>query len=190
MTEFWFRQHCSRILCCVCIHYIHVHMCASMHQYVCILSAHWEWSHIYVYIYNRTIRRENLSARLLFTKNHLWLCVPYPLNFNEIWFLVVCLTVCDAYCVMVIFFSVCPHVAGLTAVLVTYPLDVLRSRVAFQVKAASVEVGMREMVRLMRSTEGGMKPFYRGMVPSVLGMAPYSGECMWKKNSTKKAQWC
>ena len=33
-------------------------MCASMHQYVCILSAHWEWSHIYVYIYNRTIRRE------------------------------------------------------------------------------------------------------------------------------------
>ena len=82
------------------------------------------------------------------------------------------------FCNYVLFvaFNIRSHVTGLTAVLVTYPLDVVRSRVAFQVKAASLEVGMREMVRLMRLTEGGMKPFYRGMVPSVLGMAPYSGQ--------------
>ncbi|PVD37962.1 hypothetical protein C0Q70_00564 [Pomacea canaliculata] len=76
------------------------------------------------------------------------------------------------------FFSNHPHVnklvagslAGLTAVFVTYPLDVVRSRVAFE-----LEVGMVDTVRAMLYLEGGLRSFYRGIIPSMLGMAPYSG---------------
>ncbi|XP_076436161.1 solute carrier family 25 member 16-like [Babylonia areolata] len=78
--------------------------------------------------------------------------------------------------------------AGLTAVLITYPLDVVRSRVAFQVKAGPLEMGMRGMVRTMRLTEGGMRPFYRGIVPSIIGMAPYSGISFYSFTMIKT--WC
>lgn len=163
-------------------------MCTCVRACMCACASFYTLGMVtHICIIYRTIRRENLSVRLLFTKKTSM--IVCPLSFELQWNFVsgcVCLTVCDACRVIVIFFSVCSHVAGLTAVLVTYPLDVVRSRVAFQVKAASVEVGMREMVRLMRSTEGGMKPFYRGMVPSVLGMAPYSGQCMRKKTVQKK----
>ncbi|KAK7112671.1 solute carrier family 25 member 16-like [Littorina saxatilis] len=78
--------------------------------------------------------------------------------------------------------------AGLTAILGTYPLDVLRSRLAFQVKSPSMELGMREMVRRMHLTEGGMRPFFRGMVPSMIGMAPYSGLSFYSYEMLKN--WC
>ncbi|KAG8000117.1 Graves disease carrier protein [Nibea albiflora] len=45
--------------------------------------------------------------------------------------------------------------AGMTAVICTYPLDVIRARLAFQ--------------------EGGVKGFYRGLTPTLIGMAPYAG---------------
>lgn len=65
--------------------------------------------------------------------------------------------------------------AGLSAVLLTYPLDVVRSRIAFQVKGHSLEAGMVDTVRAMLYVEGGIRAFYRGIVPSILGMMPYSG---------------
>lgn len=75
--------------------------------------------------------------------------------------------------------------AGLTAVMVTYPLDVIRSRVAFQVKGHSVEAGMVDTMRAMLHVEGGLRAFYRGIVPSILGMAPYSGLSFFTYESIK-----
>lgn len=59
--------------------------------------------------------------------------------------------------------------------MLTYPLDVVRARVAFQVRGHSVEAGMVETMRAMLYVEGGIRTFYRGIIPTMLGMAPYSG---------------
>ncbi|XP_041362283.1 graves disease carrier protein-like [Gigantopelta aegis] len=65
--------------------------------------------------------------------------------------------------------------AGLTAVVFTYPLDVVRARLAFQVKGEHIYLGLRHTVRSIVHVEGGTKALYRGLVPSILGMAPYAG---------------
>ncbi|WOL14950.1 putative envelope ADP,ATP carrier protein, chloroplastic isoform X1 [Canna indica] len=58
--------------------------------------------------------------------------------------------------------------AGMTSTLVTYPLDVLRLRLA-------VEPGSRTMsqVALNMLKEEGLASFYGGLGPSLIGIAPY-----------------
>ncbi|KAJ4978431.1 hypothetical protein NE237_009211 [Protea cynaroides] len=58
--------------------------------------------------------------------------------------------------------------AGMTSTLVTYPLDVLRLRLA-------VEPGYRTMseVALNMLRDEGIASFYNGLGPSLLGIAPY-----------------
>lgn len=58
--------------------------------------------------------------------------------------------------------------AGMTSTLVTYPLDVLRLRLA-------VEPGYKSMsqVALNMLREEGVASFYSGLGPSLLGIAPY-----------------
>ncbi|WOL16543.1 putative envelope ADP,ATP carrier protein, chloroplastic isoform X1 [Canna indica] len=58
--------------------------------------------------------------------------------------------------------------AGMTSTLVTYPLDVLRLRLA-------VEPGYRTMsqVALSMLREEGIASFYSGLGPSLIGIAPY-----------------
>uniref|UniRef100_A0A6V7QWS0 Uncharacterized protein n=1 Tax=Ananas comosus var. bracteatus TaxID=296719 RepID=A0A6V7QWS0_ANACO len=58
--------------------------------------------------------------------------------------------------------------AGMTSTLVTYPLDVLRLRLA-------VEPGSRTMsqVALNMLREEGLASFYGGLGPSLIGIAPY-----------------
>lgn len=58
--------------------------------------------------------------------------------------------------------------AGMTSTLVTYPLDVLRLRLA-------VETGHRTMsqVALSMLREEGIASFYNGLGPSLIGIAPY-----------------
>ncbi|KAJ8647523.1 hypothetical protein MRB53_000546 [Persea americana] len=58
--------------------------------------------------------------------------------------------------------------AGMTSTLVTYPLDVLRLRLA-------VEPGSRTMsqVALAMLREEGIASFYSGLGPSLIGIAPY-----------------
>lgn len=58
--------------------------------------------------------------------------------------------------------------AGMTSTLVTYPLDVLRLRLA--VDPASQSMG--QVAKLMLRDEG-LKSFYKGLGPSLLGIAPY-----------------
>nr|XP_033796441.1 graves disease carrier protein isoform X1 [Geotrypetes seraphini] len=65
--------------------------------------------------------------------------------------------------------------AGMTAVICTYPLDVVRARLAFQVKGEDKYKGIIHAFQTIYTKEGGIQGFYRGLVPTILGMAPYAG---------------
>lgn len=67
---------------------------------------------------------------------------------------------------------------------VTYPLDIVRTRLSIQ--SASFEgltptqaekklPGMWQTLVHMYKTEGGASALYRGMIPTVAGVAPYVG---------------
>ncbi|GAA5896925.1 uncharacterized protein JCM6883_007057 [Sporobolomyces salmoneus] len=71
--------------------------------------------------------------------------------------------------------------AGMAAVVSTYPLDLVRSRLSVE----SASLGMKEGRRDGKSTgiwkmtlkvyreEGGIRALYRGLVPTSMGVAPY-----------------
>lgn len=65
--------------------------------------------------------------------------------------------------------------AGITAVICTYPLDVIRVRLAFQVKGHHRYTGIIHAFQTIYKSEGGVSGFYRGLMPTVIGMAPYAG---------------
>lgn len=77
---------------------------------------------------------------------------------------------------------ICGGIAGITSVTVTYPLDIVRTRLSIQ-SASFAGLGARDpsqklpgmfttMVTIYK-TEGGMIGLYRGIVPTVAGVAPY-----------------
>eukprot|EP00094_Tigriopus_californicus_P003008 TCALIF_02897-PA protein Name:"Similar to Slc25a16 Graves disease carrier protein homolog (Mus musculus)" AED:0.16 eAED:0.16 QI:169/0.75/0.8/1/0.75/0.8/5/68/251 len=76
--------------------------------------------------------------------------------------------------------------AGLSAVTLTYPLDAIRARLAFQTQDNRRYKGIlhtgqsifKEVKPAFKSSlprEGGIKGLYRGIVPTYLGMIPYAG---------------
>lgn len=65
--------------------------------------------------------------------------------------------------------------AGITAVIMTYPLDVVRARLAFQVTGEHVYTGIVNTLSIIFKTEGGMRALYKGLSPTIIGMIPYSG---------------
>lgn len=75
---------------------------------------------------------------------------------------------------------VCGGIAGITSVFLTYPLDIVRTRLSIQ-SASFAELGdkpkqlpgMWATMAHMFRTEGGVKALYRGIVPTVAGVAPY-----------------
>jgi solute carrier family 25 phosphate transporter 23/24/25/41 len=78
----------------------------------------------------------------------------------------------------------CGGLAGITSVTFTYPLDIVRTRLSIQ--TASFEglkrggpgqklPGMWEILVGMYKNEGGFLALYRGIVPTVAGVAPYVG---------------
>ncbi|KAJ6443446.1 solute carrier family 25 member 42 [Purpureocillium lavendulum] len=77
---------------------------------------------------------------------------------------------------------VCGGVAGITSVVFTYPLDIVRTRLSIQ-SASFAELGdkpkqlpgMWATLVHMFKTEGGVRALYRGIVPTVAGVAPYVG---------------
>ncbi|KAL6690254.1 mitochondrial carrier [Trichoderma pleuroticola] len=77
---------------------------------------------------------------------------------------------------------VCGGLAGITSVVFTYPLDIVRTRLSIQ-SASFAELGARPdklpgmwaTLVSMYKTEGGMSALYRGIVPTVAGVAPYVG---------------
>lgn len=70
---------------------------------------------------------------------------------------------------------ICGSFAGLTSVMFTYPLDMIRSRLAFQVKGEVVYTGIMHTIQSIVMLEGGARGLFQGIVPTVLGMAPYAG---------------
>lgn len=79
----------------------------------------------------------------------------------------------------------CGGVAGITSVVCTYPLDIVRTRLSIQTAsfAALGEVPKREIPGMwttllsMYKSEGGMAALYRGIIPTVAGVAPYVRSC-------------
>ncbi|KAF3394999.1 60S ribosomal protein L18-B [Talaromyces pinophilus] len=78
----------------------------------------------------------------------------------------------------------CGALAGITSVTVTYPLDIVRTRLSIQSasfadlgkrKAGEKLPGMFETMVSMYRNEGGTLALYRGIVPTVAGVAPYVG---------------
>jgi len=76
----------------------------------------------------------------------------------------------------------CGGLAGITSVTLTYPLDIVRTRLSIQ--TASFEAlgkhqgqmpGMYGTMMNMYRTEGGWNGLYRGIVPTIAGVAPYVG---------------
>ncbi|PSN64423.1 mitochondrial carrier protein-like protein [Corynespora cassiicola Philippines] len=77
----------------------------------------------------------------------------------------------------------CGGLAGITSVTFTYPLDIVRTRLSIQ--SASFETlkrdanvklpGMWGILVSMYKNEGGFTALYRGIVPTVAGVAPYVG---------------
>ncbi|KAI9681127.1 MAG: hypothetical protein M1817_002409 [Caeruleum heppii] len=73
--------------------------------------------------------------------------------------------------------------AGITSVACTYPLDIVRTRLSIQ--SASFAVlgeasrkqlpGMWATMKIMYQKEGGLLALYRGIIPTVAGVAPYVG---------------
>ncbi|PGH21598.1 hypothetical protein AJ80_03031 [Polytolypa hystricis UAMH7299] len=77
----------------------------------------------------------------------------------------------------------CGGVAGITSVTVTYPLDIVRTRLSIQ-SASFADLrkgqderlpGMYKTMRTMYKTEGGLIALYRGIIPTIAGVAPYVG---------------
>ncbi|KAI9035025.1 putative mitochondrial carrier protein [Aspergillus affinis] len=79
---------------------------------------------------------------------------------------------------------ICGGAAGITSVTVTYPLDIVRTRLSIQ-SASFVALGdrgnstklpgmFRTMILIYRN-EGGIVALYRGITPTVAGVAPYVG---------------
>ncbi|KAF2101570.1 mitochondrial carrier [Rhizodiscina lignyota] len=78
----------------------------------------------------------------------------------------------------------CGACAGMTSVTFTYPLDIVRTRLSIQ--SASFEglgtrdtrqklPGMWSLMKIMYKNEGGILALYRGIIPTVAGVAPYVG---------------
>lgn len=76
----------------------------------------------------------------------------------------------------------CGAVAGITSVTFTYPLDIVRTRLSIQ--SASFATlhkadvgkklpGMWATLVTMYKSEGGFMALYRGIIPTVAGVAPY-----------------
>lgn len=65
--------------------------------------------------------------------------------------------------------------AGVTAAVTTYPLDMVRARLAFQVNGHHIYTGIVHVVTSIVKTEGGIRALYKGLSPTVLGMVPYAG---------------
>lgn len=72
----------------------------------------------------------------------------------------------------------------MTSVTFTYPLDIVRTRLSIQSASFSALQsaprtaklpGMWETMKTMYASEGGLPALYRGIIPTVAGVAPYVG---------------
>ncbi|KAL4877928.1 mitochondrial carrier domain-containing protein [Aspergillus karnatakaensis] len=78
----------------------------------------------------------------------------------------------------------CGAAAGISSCIVTYPLDIVRTRLSIQSasfaalkreQAGEKLPGMFTTMALIYKNEGGFLALYRGLIPTVAGVAPYVG---------------
>jgi solute carrier family 25 protein 16 len=72
--------------------------------------------------------------------------------------------------------------SGITSVLFTYPLDIIRVRMAYEVREKG-RPGVLEVCRNIYHEPASKKlnilNFYRGFFPTIIGMTPYAGVSFW-----------
>uniref|UniRef100_A0A667WVW2 Mitochondrial coenzyme A transporter SLC25A42 n=1 Tax=Myripristis murdjan TaxID=586833 RepID=A0A667WVW2_9TELE len=73
--------------------------------------------------------------------------------------------------------------AGTTAAMLTYPLDMVRARMAVTPKEMYSNI-LHVFVRISR--EEGIKTLYRGFTPTILGVVPYAGLSFFTYETLKK----
>eukprot|EP01135_Chromosphaera_perkinsii_P001574 Nk52_evm44s207 gene=Nk52_evmTU44s207 len=70
----------------------------------------------------------------------------------------------------------CGAMAGVTSVATTYPLDLVRTRLAAQGEGPLRKyTSIPHAIKTIFREEGGIRGLYGGMVPTLLGVAPYVG---------------
>lgn len=62
--------------------------------------------------------------------------------------------------------------AGITSVACTYPLDLVRTRLSVQTNTTKYR-GMWHCASIIYKEEGGLKALFRGLSPTIMGIAPY-----------------
>lgn len=68
---------------------------------------------------------------------------------------------------------ICGGLAGMTSILVSYPLDVVRCRLSAQNDTTSkLYTGIFNCLKVTYQQEG-FRGLYRGLIPTLLGIAPY-----------------
>lgn len=68
---------------------------------------------------------------------------------------------------------------GITSVLFTYPLDLIRVRMAYETQRINVMDMVFTIYREPASEKIRLLNFYRGFLPTVAGMTPYAGVSFW-----------
>lgn len=72
--------------------------------------------------------------------------------------------------------SIVLSLSGLTACTLTYPLDVVRSRLAFQVADEEIYCGVCHAIQQIFTTEGGFCALYKGYGATAVSMIPAVGK--------------
>ncbi|XP_041485262.1 graves disease carrier protein homolog isoform X2 [Lytechinus variegatus] len=75
--------------------------------------------------------------------------------------------------------------AGLAAVICTYPLDMIRARLAYQSRGERKYKGIIHTFYTIWHHEGHFKALYRGVTPTLIGMIPYAGAAFYTYETTK-----
>jgi len=73
---------------------------------------------------------------------------------------------------------------GVCAVLATYPLDLMRARLAYQITGEDRYKGILHALKTIYG-EGGIPAFYRGITPTLIGIIPYGGISFFTFNNMK-----
>lgn len=71
----------------------------------------------------------------------------------------------------------CGSMAGATSTLITYPLELIRTRLAFETvqKNPSSWIGISRKMYFEGGGSGSLSNLYRGIAPTMLGILPYAG---------------
>eukprot|EP00126_Sphaerothecum_destruens_P010941 Sdes_comp20827_c0_seq7m17416 len=75
--------------------------------------------------------------------------------------------------------------AGAAAATTTYPLDLIRARMALQIGTKCTYKNIFHGIKLMYAAVG-VRGLYRGIVPTLIGIIPYSGVSFFTFDTLKK----